>query len=368
MRARARARIASHCLSFPAIARHWPIIVHACTLRQACRFAPGKQSVAARRRGRFVAGRARTAVPPPPRTALTRPRSLLHTNAHAQMHTHPPPAPGGFKLADFGLARIYGSPEGRLTNQVGGKRPRQGGGPGRPPRPTRLCSRRTGRLLPQGPGIDLERAAPPARRWSSAPPSSCTPPRPFAPKTRNKRRQNDAQVFARWYRPPELLFGTTSYGPSIDIWAAGCVFAGAARGARKGGRFGGLGRVGGRRAVQAHRGCHVFRALTCSVFATSPPQHARAYTGTRPPAAPAELLLRRPWLPGTSDIDQLGKIFQARGRGRGTRSRLKSISSSATGAGRAARQPGRSGASPGRARSPCLLKSPAVGPRPTPGL
>ncbi len=58
-------------------------------------------------------------------------------------------------------------------------------------------------------------------------------------------------MFARWYRPPELLFGSTCYGSSIDIWAAGCVFA--------------------------------------------------------------ELLLRRPWLPGSSDIDQLGKIFQALG-------------------------------------------------------
>lgn len=28
---------------------------------------------------------------------------------------------------------------------------------------------------------------------------------------------------------------------------------------------------------------------------------------------PAELLLRRPWLPGNSDIDQLGKVFQALG-------------------------------------------------------
>jgi hypothetical protein len=33
-------------------------------------------------------------------------------------------------------------------------------------------------------------------------------------------------VFARWYRAPELLFGSQSYGASIDIWAAGCVFAG----------------------------------------------------------------------------------------------------------------------------------------------
>jgi hypothetical protein len=28
-------------------------------------------------------------------------------------------AAGEFKLADFGLARIFGSPERRLTNQVG---------------------------------------------------------------------------------------------------------------------------------------------------------------------------------------------------------------------------------------------------------
>ncbi|KAL5202371.1 hypothetical protein ABZP36_013323 [Zizania latifolia] len=55
------------------------------------------------------------------------------------------------------------------------------------------------------------------------------------------------QVFARWYRAPELLFGTKQYGSAVDIWAAGCIFA--------------------------------------------------------------ELLLRRPFLQGSSDIDQLGKIF-----------------------------------------------------------
>uniref|UniRef100_A0A0E0L246 Cyclin-dependent kinase D-1 n=1 Tax=Oryza punctata TaxID=4537 RepID=A0A0E0L246_ORYPU len=59
------------------------------------------------------------------------------------------------------------------------------------------------------------------------------------------------QVFARWYRAPELLFGTKQYGSAVDIWAAGCIFA--------------------------------------------------------------ELLLRRPFLQGSSDIDQLGKIFAAFG-------------------------------------------------------
>jgi serine/threonine protein kinase len=35
----------------------------------------------------------------------------------------------------------------------------------------------------------------------------------------------ERQVFGRWYRPPELLFGCTDYGPPVDMWAAGCVFA-----------------------------------------------------------------------------------------------------------------------------------------------
>ncbi|CAN6902580.1 hypothetical protein Bca4012_094241 [Brassica carinata] len=59
------------------------------------------------------------------------------------------------------------------------------------------------------------------------------------------------QVFARWYRAPELLFGAKQYGAAVDVWAAGCVFA--------------------------------------------------------------ELLLRRPFLQGNSDIDQLSKIFAAFG-------------------------------------------------------
>ncbi|KAJ7556215.1 hypothetical protein O6H91_05G074600 [Diphasiastrum complanatum] len=59
------------------------------------------------------------------------------------------------------------------------------------------------------------------------------------------------QVFARWYRAPELLFGSKQYGAGVDIWAAGCIFA--------------------------------------------------------------ELMLRRPFLQGSSDIDQLGKIFAAFG-------------------------------------------------------
>ncbi|CAB4014761.1 cyclin-dependent kinase 7 [Paramuricea clavata] len=59
------------------------------------------------------------------------------------------------------------------------------------------------------------------------------------------------QVVTRWYRCPELLFGARIYGTGVDIWAVGCILA--------------------------------------------------------------ELLLRVPFLPGESDLDQLSRIFQALG-------------------------------------------------------
>ncbi|KAG9157700.1 hypothetical protein Leryth_022902 [Lithospermum erythrorhizon] len=63
--------------------------------------------------------------------------------------------------------------------------------------------------------------------------------------------ESRSTVFALWYRAPELLFGAKQYGPGVDVWAAACIFA--------------------------------------------------------------ELLLRRPFLPGHSEMDQLGKIFAALG-------------------------------------------------------
>lgn len=33
------------------------------------------------------------------------------------------------------------------------------------------------------------------------------------------------QVCTRWYRAPELLYGSTSYDKSVDIWSAGCSIA-----------------------------------------------------------------------------------------------------------------------------------------------
>ena len=58
------------------------------------------------------------------------------------------------------------------------------------------------------------------------------------------------RVFARWYRAPELLLDK-AYGPGVDIWAVGCIFA--------------------------------------------------------------ELMLRKPFFPGSSDIDQLGRIYAGLG-------------------------------------------------------
>ncbi|KAI0750807.1 kinase-like domain-containing protein [Daedaleopsis nitida] len=40
-----------------------------------------------------------------------------------------------------------------------------------------------------------------------------------------KRRKSDYtnRVITQWYRPPELLLGTTVYGPEVDMWSAGCI-------------------------------------------------------------------------------------------------------------------------------------------------
>lgn len=40
-----------------------------------------------------------------------------------------------------------------------------------------------------------------------------------------KRRRSDYtnRVITLWYRPPELLFGATVYGPEVDMWSAGCI-------------------------------------------------------------------------------------------------------------------------------------------------
>ncbi|XP_039971321.1 cyclin-dependent kinase 20 [Bactrocera neohumeralis] len=48
------------------------------------------------------------------------------------------------------------------------------------------------------------------------------------PKDENK--LYSPQVSTRWYRAPEILWGSQKYGPAVDMWAAGCVFAEMLRG------------------------------------------------------------------------------------------------------------------------------------------
>lgn len=38
------------------------------------------------------------------------------------------------------------------------------------------------------------------------------------------------QVSTRWYRAPEILWGSQKYGPPVDMWASGCVVAEMLRG------------------------------------------------------------------------------------------------------------------------------------------
>lgn len=32
-------------------------------------------------------------------------------------------------------------------------------------------------------------------------------------------------ISTRWYRAPELLFGSEFYTASVDVWSIGCIFA-----------------------------------------------------------------------------------------------------------------------------------------------
>ncbi|KAJ1421428.1 Serine/threonine-protein kinase, active site [Sesbania bispinosa] len=41
----------------------------------------------------------------------------------------------------------------------------------------------------------------------------------------NSKHPLTSRVVTLWYRPPELLMGSTNYGVSVDLWSIGCVFA-----------------------------------------------------------------------------------------------------------------------------------------------
>ena len=42
---------------------------------------------------------------------------------------------------------------------------------------------------------------------------------------KNMKRELTGHVVTRWYRAPEIILLEKDYGPAIDIWAAGCIFA-----------------------------------------------------------------------------------------------------------------------------------------------
>lgn len=42
---------------------------------------------------------------------------------------------------------------------------------------------------------------------------------------KNMKRELTGHVVTRWYRAPEIILLEKDYGPGIDIWAVGCIFA-----------------------------------------------------------------------------------------------------------------------------------------------
>ena len=42
---------------------------------------------------------------------------------------------------------------------------------------------------------------------------------------RGMKRELTGHVVTRWYRAPEIILLEKDYGPGIDVWAVGCIFA-----------------------------------------------------------------------------------------------------------------------------------------------
>jgi len=42
---------------------------------------------------------------------------------------------------------------------------------------------------------------------------------------KNMKRDLTGHVVTRWYRAPELILLEKDYGPAIDMWSVGCIFA-----------------------------------------------------------------------------------------------------------------------------------------------
>jgi len=42
---------------------------------------------------------------------------------------------------------------------------------------------------------------------------------------KNMKRELTGHVVTRWYRAPEIILLEKDYGPAIDLWSVGCIFA-----------------------------------------------------------------------------------------------------------------------------------------------
>ena len=159
---------------------------------------------------------------------------------------------GDVKLADFGLARgprACGSPCGGFEEEVREEEEEE------EEEAEEEEEKKRRRKQQKGSGTGRSDGSSAGGNGAGGDDTSGPPPAPPPPPPRDAdglpSRPLTNAVFAHWYRAPELLFGSTLYSAAVDVWAAGCVLA--------------------------------------------------------------ELLLRRPWLQGASDLSQLGLIFNALG-------------------------------------------------------
>lgn len=179
------------------------------------------------------------------------------------------PQNGELKLADFGLARAFGIPVRCYSAEVscGGEGGMWGAREGVP---------------------NEHRSAPPPELLSGHSPPSLT--------GGSRGRGGLLQVVTLWYRPPDVLFGAKLYSTSIDMWSAGCIFAGDVS------RFCG-GALPLEWRVLSWEGCG---APAVGVGGTG----VRASSHIAPASPPELANAGRPLFPGNDVDDQLKRIFR----------------------------------------------------------
>ncbi len=136
---------------------------------------------------------------------------------------------GIVKLADFGLARTYQEKtDARLTNRVITLWYRWVSPPAHAPPPASSSS-----CPPHTPALPLDSAC-----------GQLGPPHGAALARGGCARSRVPSLHALARRPPELLLGAERYGPEVDMWSVGCIFAELLVRLGMGGRMGGALRPG----------------------------------------------------------------------------------------------------------------------------